>query len=230
MPWASVERPSPALSALAAFVHRELPDVRVAVRSEYVELAQRIQVPYEPIAEFCYEIGEALYASLLYEGRDETVADAFAAWARGRGSAQLQELSDEQLLRALHDLRQELRAHARAVAHEVAPDSDVVGLSCAFGQVFASILVARYVKEARPECLVVLGGSSVSAAVGPSLLAEYAAVDCVVQGEGERALIAILNARSTGEPVSHPNVLDRRVATSPSQWWSPTIGLALNPW
>jgi ribosomal peptide maturation radical SAM protein 1 len=68
--------------------------------------------------------------------------------------------------------------------------------------------------------LTFLGGSTVSARVGPSLLAEYPFVDFIVQGEGELPLVALLDAIAAGNPeaaASKPGALSRaRAAQHPN--------------
>jgi ribosomal peptide maturation radical SAM protein 1 len=202
MPWSSYARPSAALSALAAFVEQHVPEVSVQVRSEYVEAAQSMGIVlYSYVAERCFAIGEALYGSLYYPEKEGDCRRAYVEWAK----LYQPDLSDPESEFAAFQAR--LDEHARSLAEEVAASSDVVGFTCSFAQLFASLLVARRIKEKNPECVIVLGGPSVSSAVGPSLLREYPFVDYIVQGEGELPLAALLRARLDGAPLTRSEIL-----------------------
>ena len=80
---------------------------------------------------------------------------------------------------------------------------------------FLNLRVARRLKELSPATQVVLGGSTISGRVGPSVMREYAWIDFIVQGEGERPLLALLDAlaeqRAAETPI--PGVLRRLSST-----------------
>jgi radical SAM superfamily enzyme YgiQ (UPF0313 family) len=85
---------------------------------------------------------------------------------------------------------------------ELAP---VVGISCMSNLLPFAVLVARVVKERHPGAFVVLGG------VGPSPVARelvdaFAFIDCVVEGEGELAMLDIV--RGSRERLPRPKVVD----------------------
>ncbi len=194
MPWSRRDRPSAAVGALAAYVRRERPDIEVASRSEFVELAYRIGIElYDQIADTAYTIGEPLYAPLLYPERREHVRQAFVDWAAktmpATGDA---EAAFDRTFAALG-------AHLDALADELAASADVIGLTTCFGQLFANLALARAIKERKPSAIVILGGSTVSARIGPSVLSEYPFIDFILQGEGELPLIAVLDALVAGD-------------------------------
>jgi ribosomal peptide maturation radical SAM protein 1 len=216
MPWANHTRPSCALSALSAYIERHLPEVAISVRSEYVEVAQLLgEETYDALAQECYRIGELLYAALLYPTQRESVRAVFLEWARERIPPAANEGSFDALLGALSQ-------HADTLA--LAADSlDVAGFTCSFGQTFASLLVAKRMKERNPRCEILFGGSSVSRTMGPSLLHEYPFLDFVFQGEGELPLTDFLRSRLSGEPFSRREILGRDAA-GPSPTLSAEIG------
>ncbi len=68
---------------------------------------------------------------------------------------------------------------------------DVLGLSCYTWNVQASLSLCRQVKRVMPGVTVVLGGPEV-APLAAEVLGRHPDVDCVVTGEGERALADLL--------------------------------------
>jgi ribosomal peptide maturation radical SAM protein 1 len=197
MPWSQKDRPSAALAALAAYVREIRPGDAVTTRSEYLRVAAAIGFEvYDRLAEQAYETGELLYASLLYPEKADETRRHF----------------DERETGASYDaLVAVLDAHLDGLA-KVLADADVVGLTTCFGQLFANLCLAQRIKRLRPEVVVVLGGSTVSARVGPSILAEYPDVDFVVQGEGERPFVGLLDVLSSGGRETPAGVLSRRSA------------------
>jgi ribosomal peptide maturation radical SAM protein 1 len=221
LPWSAHPRPSAALGTLSAFLRANNPSWAVKSRSEYLRVATTIGYPlYTKIAQEAYSLGELLYLALLYPEREGAIREHFARTApkmikdvgvdAGRAGA------------VFDEIRGTLARSADDLARDLAADScDVVGFTTCFGQLFANLVVAARLKELRPRARVVFGGSTVSARVGVSVLEEYASVDHVVQGEGERPLSALLRAIEAGEvPGVAPGLLSRvdgRAPTAPAE-------------
>ncbi|NUP09778.1 MAG: RiPP maturation radical SAM protein 1 [Polyangiaceae bacterium] len=196
MPWSHSSRPSAGLAALEVYCRRAQPTWSVACRSEFVEIAYALgDALYEKVARECYQVGDLLYSPFLYPEKAHEVERYFGEWLARERRADGQHLPahvDFDVLLAV------LRTHIDSVADELA-GSTVIGLTTCFGQLFGNLALARAVKARSPETTVVLGGSSVSARVGPSLLAEYPFVDYVIHGEGELPLADLLGAVARGE-------------------------------
>lgn len=227
LPWSVYERPSAALGALAAYVGEKLPGVQVQCRYEYVPVALDLGIPlYDAISLEAYDMGELFYAPFVYPEQSPKVRAYFAATAEGRGKSwrtdNVERFPEEKFGEAptwpsIHDeIAKRLEANLdRVVAEVVAAKPQVLGLTTSFGQLFANLSLAKRVKAALPEVVVVMGGSTVSAEVGPSLLKEYEFLDYVVQGEGEQPLIALLEKLQQGTPkalFTVPGVLTRAAA------------------
>jgi ribosomal peptide maturation radical SAM protein 1 len=91
---------------------------------------------------------------------------------------------------------------------------DVVGFSCVFQQTLASVALAEAIKQKLPEALVVFGGASCEDPMGAALLQVFPAIDVVVSGEGEAALVALLERLRDGERfVDLPGIRTRHVPT-----------------
>lgn len=201
MPWSHVSRPSAALGALVSYLRRERPGDEVTTRHAYLDVAERIGCHgYQALAEHAYNLGEALYLPLVHPERHAALRTWFAREAGDRlaGAAPQILLGVESFELAFDRLVEILGAHVQEVADRVAGEHDVVGLTTCFGQLYANLAVARAIKEAAPTTKVVLGGSTISDRVGPSILAEYTDLDGIVQGEGERPLTQLLGWLEAG--------------------------------
>lgn len=227
LPWSVYERPSAALGALSAFVREKAPSVEVRCRYEYLPVAMELGIPlYDAISLEAYDMGELFFAPLVYPERKAKVREYFAASAEARGKAwrldnperfPAERFGEAPTWPHVHDVIAQVLETAldRIAAEVVAEAPDVLGLTTSFGQLFANLALAKRVKAARPSTVVVLGGSTVSAEVGPSLLKEYPFVDFIIQGEGEQPLIALLEQLGKGTPralFTVPGVLTRQAA------------------
>jgi len=74
---------------------------------------------------------------------------------------------------------------------------DAVGLTATTPVVESAIEIARAVKQARPQAVVIIGG--VHATVMPSTFEAEDAFDYIVQGEAEKTILELLRAIESGE-------------------------------
>jgi ribosomal peptide maturation radical SAM protein 1 len=212
MPWSHRDRPSAAIAALSAWVKRERPGVEVVCRSAFVDVAADLGLDrYQAIAEAAYSMGELLYMAVLYPEQAAGARESFVRTSLLRASIGAGPAEDWGA--HFDDALPRIEAHLEALAEELAAGFALVGLTTCFGQVFPNLALARAIKRRAPSTQIVLGGSTVSARVGPSLLSEYAFVDHVIQGEGERPLVALIDAVARGETLPDtPGVLSRATA------------------
>lgn len=195
LPWSQKDRPSAALAALAAYVRRERPAWELACHHSFVNFAARIGFDlYDALADHAYVGGELLNLSLLYPEKTGSARRRFGTWAdetlptemlRSLGAGDWEEVFDF--------ARASLDENLNEMVDAVSTGTDVVGLTTCFGQLFVNLAFAQRLKQRAPQTRIILGGSTVSARVGPSLLAEYRFVDYIVQGEGEGPLVALLD-------------------------------------
>ncbi|HWR41582.1 B12-binding domain-containing radical SAM protein [Sporomusa sp.] len=76
--------------------------------------------------------------------------------------------------------------------------ADVIGLACYIWNIEASLELAALIKKVQPHAVVILGGPEVS--YQPEcILTDHAAVDYIVQGEGEQTLKTLLAALLAGQ-------------------------------
>lgn len=108
-------------------------------------------------------------------------------------------------------------------------DWDVVGFTCTFNQVFASLALAARIKRHHPMVRIVLGGSNLHGRLGQAFLENFSCIDCVISGPGEAALLRYVCEGVTGErvfldgstyPAAAPGVPDYEeyFASLPDEW------------
>ena len=189
MPWSQLDRPSAAIAALAPYVRRERPAWTVSCHSEYLHLAVAIGKPlYETISDAAYRLGDPLYAALVYPEKRAglgALVEQWLAYLEREGNVKP---ADRAVVDVVDRLPEMLAAHIDDAVARLPADVTAVGLTTCFGQLFANLALARAIRRRFPDAKVVLGGSTVSSRVGPSILREYPFLDAVIQGEGERPL------------------------------------------
>jgi ribosomal peptide maturation radical SAM protein 1 len=207
LPWSMYRHPSAAMGALAAYILRHAPDLSLDCRSDYLDAAADIGFEmYAQISENSYELGEMIYAGLLYPERRDHVKELFVSRLSSERS---NKAGDSVLERTIYGkdatwehafdvVWERLGAQLDRIADELADNYDLVGLTTCFGQLFANIGLCQRLKQRSPRTQIVLGGSTISDRVGASLLGEYACLDYVIQGEGEQPLLALARALGRG--------------------------------
>ncbi|GAA4932769.1 RiPP maturation radical SAM C-methyltransferase [Streptomyces coeruleoprunus] len=95
-------------------------------------------------------------------------------------------------------------------AREMWAGFDIVGFTSTFLQNVAALALARRLKEARPELVVVFGGANYDGDMGPEYLRSFPFIDYVVVGEGDVAFPRLAAAVARGErPTALPGVCGR---------------------
>ncbi|PTL85816.1 RiPP maturation radical SAM C-methyltransferase [Vitiosangium sp. GDMCC 1.1324] len=208
LPWSLYRHPSAALGALSAFLKQQEPGFEVICRSDFLDAAVALGFGcYDKISQSSYDVGEMLYAALCFPERKEQVRDFFISRMEesgaplvGPGSFLDPAIHGESptWASAFDVIHSRLEAHLERVAEEVAGRYELVGLTTCFGQLFANLALSMRLKRRSPGTRIVLGGSTVSERVGPSLLQELDSFDYVIQGEGEQPLLALARRLASG--------------------------------
>ncbi|RNL73844.1 RiPP maturation radical SAM protein 1 [Streptomyces sp. I6] len=95
-------------------------------------------------------------------------------------------------------------------ARSIWSDLDIVGFTSTFIQNVAALALARRLKEARPEVVVVFGGANYDGDMGPEYLRNFGFIDYVVVGEGDVTLPRLAAAVARGaDPARIPGVCGR---------------------
>lgn len=221
LPWSVADRPSAALASLAPFVRAECPAWTVDCHYAYMDVAITMGVPlYLQLADRAMTLGEVIHAGLYYPERRAAVRERLAEVLRDDmkldpGDAAVFPESafggERSHLAIAERVLAIVEHHLRATVDRLA-GYGLVGLTTCFGQLYANLYVARELRARDPQVKLLLGGSSVSSAVGPSLLSEYGFVDYVIQGEGELPLVGLIGALERGDAGMPPGVLSRKNA------------------
>ena len=191
------------IGSLTAYVRHKQPGWHVETWPTFLEAAADITVStYESIAQEAEKncIGDSVFTAMLYPERvdraqahfDRSVRKMPPVWsaladlpvAREAAFGYLHDRLDAHFDQVLDRL---IESWSRSSGHPL-----VLGLTTTYTQLFSSIEFARRVKRRRPDVRIVLGGTNVSASMGPTVMAEYEWIDYVVQGEGEGPLLALL--------------------------------------
>jgi len=73
-------------------------------------------------------------------------------------------------------------------------DPTMVGFTCMYDQTFASLALAKLIKDRYPEKLVVFGGYALEPPVGPQILRCFPCVDALCIGEAEDRIVPLAQA------------------------------------
>jgi len=179
MPWNRWDYPSIQVGLLKAYLRSQ--GVAAQGCYPYIDLARRLgSETYNRLAE---KLPPLLAESFFTVG----ICDAnhlSEAWVAELVATE--EFDDTQI----HSIAQSVREFLNAVYDSISwGDWDVVGFTCTFNQVFASLALAERIKHHHPTVRVVFGGSNFHGELGKSFLENYPFIDCVISGPGEQALL-----------------------------------------
>lgn len=213
MPWSSARRGSLALSILKRSLKRRRIEADVLYLN--LRLAQRMNLrDYETVAE-AQLVGEWLFAQHLFGpfGSREVTNDCetvFADAGQGVSSAGLE-------MSRLRHLRDTVRIDFGRISQYLIPafldecltaapwgQYQIVGFTSVFAQQLASLLLAKRLKEAYPNLVIVFGGANVHGVMGRTLLSSFDWVDHVVDGEGEWVFPELAHLILRGMPSEEP--------------------------
>jgi len=183
-PWPLFNRPSIQLGSLKAFIKTRKPELGVRALHFYLPVAAALGYPlYEEISQSTW-LSEPLYAALLYPERLESIEKFWQK--RARRSRRLKAISFQSLCDRLERTSQWL------IESQQWSSFHMIGFSVCFSQLTSTLYFARKIKKLAPELTIVLGGSACSGAIGRSLLGLFPEVDYVISGEGELALLDLI--------------------------------------
>jgi len=192
-PWASTSRPSLGISLLTALA--EQAGFRCSAYYANLRFAARIGVSaYEAMADQTsfFGLDEHLFAVDLF-GPDELASDEYLH--RMVRMDEHPEGGRTQQVEALRTLRdQVVPAFLRAAADDIlAMRPTIVGMTCTFNQTFASVALARRIKQRDPAIRTLLGGPSVHDSMGVALAECFASeIDHVFTGEADESFVTLL--------------------------------------
>ncbi len=199
-PWQLFNRPSIQLGALKAFMQKEVPGLEVQALHPYLSYAARLGFPDYHIISQSSWASEAVGASMLCdeEGTIERCREVFCDALKRRGAGA--RLSNAGLSDLFHKARHLFSEHLQEFTECLRGDGlKLAGFTACLNQFAASLYAARLFKRRFPNVPVVLGGTSCSGTIAPSLLASFPQIDYVISGEGELPLLALYKHLTEGK-------------------------------
>ena len=210
MPFGPVFSPSIGLSLLQAGLGR----AGVASRIHYftISFAERIgQQLYSGIAiegrpSMRELVGEWLFAEALFGPRPaederyvEEVLRGGAAWPDPSWRRPVTPALVRRILGARRQVEPFLD-ECLDVLLTAAPR--IVGFTSVFQQQVAALALARRLKQARPEVVIVFGGANVEGVMGAEAVRQFPFVDAAVSGEGDLVFPELVRRALAGEPLA----------------------------
>ncbi|GAB6192850.1 RiPP maturation radical SAM C-methyltransferase [Desulfocastanea catecholica] len=181
MPWSIFNRPSIQLGTLKSYLEREA-EYRVDTYHLYLHLAKTITTELYSRIALSGWAGEALFAPLLFPEKRADAGKLFRQSLTGKGSPR----PDFDALTARVEA-----SCAQWLADINFDQYALIGFSLCFSQLFASLYLAKKIKDKWSDIPIVFGGSSCSGQIGVSLLQHFPTIDYLIDGEGEQQLLAL---------------------------------------
>lgn len=207
MPWALFNRPSIQLGTLKAFLENRSDSLKVVTSHIYLETAAILGADlYHWISQNPW-VSEALYAGLLFPEQSFSAESLTARYVRKADSKIKQAFDFQQVSIKLAGQL------ADWTSRQDWSQFSLIGFSVCFHQLFASLSAAKQIKEKYPDIKIVLGGSSCAANAGRSLLTAFDFIDFIIEGEGEKGLLALCDYLQDTRGASFPvNIIARQDA------------------
>lgn len=197
MPWASNNRPSLALGVLTTLAKAR----GCACSAHYpsFDFAARIGIDaYEALAENSrlFGLSEHLFATAVF-GVERLRSDDFLPHSGEAGGQLFRHLRDE----IIPDFIDQV------VAEVLREAPDIVGFSCTFNQIFASLAVARQLKARQPDITILIGGACMHGPMGEAYARAFPHwLDHVFTGEAEESFARYLDQWGQEDAAPIPGV------------------------
>lgn len=210
MPWNRADYPSIQVGLLKAHLTRH--GIAASALYPYLELERRIGSDlYLRLADKLHPIlGESLFAAMLTADPDlERLGDQFVL--------ETEELDLEEICR--------VRSTLKGFIHDLLEADywkgfELVGFTCSFNQIYASLLLANGLKQRYPRIRTVFGGSAMHGDAGRSYFSTYDFIDYLVMGPGEDALTRLATALPLGREVIEAPPSEPRGAPNFDEYFS----------
>jgi magnesium-protoporphyrin IX monomethyl ester (oxidative) cyclase len=217
MPFADWDRPSVALSQLAAYTKREFGD-SVDVETRYVNIDFALKFGAGHYKQFALNadylatgIGEWLFRRMAFPEVPDNAEEYFRRYFAGAGSADFR----DRMLR----MRDWLEDFCQQVIEEYRlAEADVVGFTSMFAQNVPSIALARLIKQRNPDVLTVMGGANCEAPMGAVLAENFPALDFIFAGPALHTFLEFVQCVLDGKPEladTIPGIVSKRNVTVP---------------
>ncbi len=183
-PWPLFNRPSIQIAALKAYLLKNEPDINVRCLHPYLHLAAEIGFDlYHEISQSGWA-AESVCAGALFP---EKAPQCDKVFYRGLATKGLRQKTPN----PEHIRRRSVKIFDAFIEKIPLEKTDLVGFTACLNQLTASLLMAKKIKQLRPNVPIVIGGASCAGPIGPSLLSAFPFVDFVIDGEGERPFLTL---------------------------------------
>ncbi|WP_434527364.1 RiPP maturation radical SAM C-methyltransferase [Streptomyces ipomoeae] len=219
MPWNNVRRPSIQVGTLRSVAEAEgwRVDAHYAYLSFYGLARTALGMgdaewsdAYEKVSEGLYQlsVGDWIYAC---RDGDPDRREAYFGMLRAKGV-------DDTTIALVDALREVADRHVELTATRLLESApDVIGFTSTFSQNGPTLAVAERLRTLGYTGVIVLGGSNCEGSMGRALLANYPAVDAIVDGPGEDAFVTLLRQAEAGTPPrTHGRLVTRLPADTDS--------------
>ncbi len=214
MPWPLFSRPSVQVGVLKGFLQKNWPELEVKSFHPYLKVASALGYDlYQKLSE-TFWIAEALGAALLFPERCPEIKNFCQKKTKGK-------IPNFDFEKNLATLESSLEACFAEIDWK--PFS-AIGFSVCLNQLCTSLWGAKWLKRRFPEKPVIFGGSSCAKDLGKSILRLFPEVDFIINGEGEKPLLALLKHLIEGAPKPHKGLFFRKNGTVEGEGF-----LELNP-
>lgn len=144
--------------------------------------------PYEKISEFYPDtnklFGEWIFSRIFYdEELSENTVREYLEAEKYKGSAH--QLEIDQICKSVGSTSDQIRKFLDATIESTRNQAHVYGFTSMFQQHFCSLILAKLLKTAQPDSLVVFGGANCEGSMGIESLKHFPFIDCIVSGPGE---------------------------------------------
>ena len=184
-PWPLYSRPSIQLGTLKAFLHTQIPELKIDVFHFYLSVAEAIGYRlYHEISQRSW-LAESVYAALLYPERINQVEALFRKEAPAE--AKLRKINFRTLTRRVKTATDAFIRSQNWQAY------GLLGFTISLCQLTSALYVIKRIKKKFPNLMIVVGGALTPGIAAPGILKKFPEVDVVVNGEGEMPLYHIMD-------------------------------------
>lgn len=202
MPWASSVRPSLSVGTVVAAAK----NAGFYCTSDYPNLTFSGLIGHEAYEYFAetpalFPIAEHLFAVDLF-GADALDSDAYIAdFFKSSESTEVCVFQISAIQKMRDSLIPNFLGDWSAKMGDLHPD--IVGFSCTFNQVLASLAAARRLRGILPRAVIVFGGACVHGKMGEAYANAFRDyVDCIFTGEADISFVTFLQLLSAGDDIT----------------------------
>lgn len=214
MPWASLTEPSLGLAILKAkLLGNEIP---CTIRHQNIFFLEYLKAESYDAIGARWGFNDFLFTKTLQEEVVPEQLEALVGMVHNnyrlldlQGSARI---DPEPFIEYALKIRNEAVPRFLADCMRVVDESDatMIGFTCMYDQTFASLALAKLIKEKYPEKLIVFGGYALERPVGPQIFSSFPFVDVVVFGESEEKIVPLAQGSVERDNLRYiPNILFR---------------------